>query len=238
MGSGFSVSALQVSDFAAHPSGTHLSRWTDSPLKRLFDLAGVLCALPLALPILLVTAAAVRLTSRGPVLFRQQRVGRHQRSFIIYKFRTMPVPEAAARRPALTTHLNQAFTPIGAFLRRSKLDELPQILNVFRGDMSLVGPRPKLPHLHAGDLGCRPGITGRATLVFAREEDVLSALPADRVDHYYRRVVGPLKQELDRDYMARATFASDFALILRSIVRRFDDEQISEHLSIPDTELS
>ena len=225
--SGFSVSSLQIhSSLSKCNSTSHLSTWTKSPLKRVFDSACVLCALPLALPILLATAVAVRLTSRGPVLFRQQRVGRHHRAFTIYKFRTMPVPGNKGARPALTTADNQAFTPVGPFLRRWKLDELPQILNVLLGNMSLVGPRPKLPQLHAGHLTCRPGITGRATVVFAREEAALSAIPATHVGHYYRDVVAPLKQQLDDDYMAEATFASDLDLILRSIVRRFDDGEI------------
>ncbi|UWZ83948.1 sugar transferase [Occallatibacter riparius] len=180
----------------------------------------------MALPILLATALAVRITSRGPVLFRQQRVGRHHRPFTIYKFRTMPVTRNNGDRPVLTTTANQAFTPIGPFLRRWKLDELPQLLNVLLGDMSLVGPRPKLPQLHAGQLTCRPGITGRATVVFAREECALSAIPAAHVGPYYRDVVAPLKQQLDENYMASATFTSDLDLILRSVARRFDDSEI------------
>jgi lipopolysaccharide/colanic/teichoic acid biosynthesis glycosyltransferase len=218
--------SLHIQDFSSPHVGSHLSRWTESPLKRLFDIASVLCTLPLALPILLATAIAVRITSRGPALFRQQRIGRHHRPFTIYKFRTMPVRRNKGARPALTTTANQAFTPIGPFLRRWKLDELPQVLNVLLGDMSLVGPRPKLPQLHAGHLACRPGITGRATIVFAREESALSAIPADHVGHYYRDLVAPLKQQLDKDYMAHATFASDLGLILRSILRRFDDSEL------------
>jgi lipopolysaccharide/colanic/teichoic acid biosynthesis glycosyltransferase len=143
----------------------------------------------------------------------------------------MPVPRKRSARPALTTTANQAFTPIGPFLRRWKLDELPQILNVLLGDMSLVGPRPKLPQLHAGHLTCRPGITGRATVVFAREESALSTIPAADVGDYYRDVVAPLKQQLDDEYMAEATFASDLDLILRSVVRRFDDSEI--HALLP-----
>jgi lipopolysaccharide/colanic/teichoic acid biosynthesis glycosyltransferase len=224
--SGFSVSSLQIHSLSKPNSRSHLSSWTKSPLKRLFDFACVLCALPLAVPVLLATAVAVRITSRGPALFRQKRVGRHHRPFTIYKFRTMPVPHDRGARPALTTTANQTFTPIGPFLRRWKLDELPQILNVLTGDMSLVGPRPKMPQLHAGHLACRPGITGRATVVFAREEAALAAIPAAHIDHYYRNVVAPLKQQLDDDYMADATLASDLDLILRSIVRRFDDSEI------------
>jgi len=236
LGSGFLASLLQVD--STYPSGLrqNLSRWTQSHSKRIFDIACVLCCLPLALPILIATAIAIRLTSPGPALFRQRRVGCHHRAFTIYKFRTMPVPEEKALRSPLTTTANQTFTSIGPFLRRWKLDELPQILNVLLGDMSLVGPRPKLPRLHSGNLICRPGITGRATLVFAREEAALSAIPSSQVDLYYRDVVRPLKQQLDDTYMACATFASDLDLIFRSLFRRWDDSEVRALLPEPDPE--
>jgi lipopolysaccharide/colanic/teichoic acid biosynthesis glycosyltransferase len=230
--SGFSVSFIQSYRATAKKQG-QLSAWAQSPAKRAFDLACVLCSLPLLAPLFAVTALAVRLTSRGPALFRQQRVGRGCKPFTIYKFRTMPVHGENSLRPALTTAANQVFTPIGPFLRRWKLDELPQIFNVLRGDMSLVGPRPKLPRLHAGDLTCRPGLTGRATVLFAREEVVLASVPNAQVDLYYGSVVRPLKQSLDDEYMARATFASDLRLILASIFRRWDDSQLHALLPSP-----
>jgi lipopolysaccharide/colanic/teichoic acid biosynthesis glycosyltransferase len=169
------------------------------------------------------------------VFFPQQRIGRYRRPFTIYKFRTMPVLTDASHRPSLTTTKNQRFTPIGPFLRRWKLDELPQLFNVLRGNMSLVGPRPKLPGLHSGNLACRPGITGRATVVFAREEVALSAVPAAHVDDYYHRVIRPLKRRLDDDYMAAATFASDFKLIARSVLRRWDESEVTSLLPSPAT---
>jgi lipopolysaccharide/colanic/teichoic acid biosynthesis glycosyltransferase len=196
----------------------------------------VFFSLPVLLLLFAMAAAAVRLTSRGPVLFRQQRVGRGCRPFTIYKFRTMPVQDGAVCRPSLTTAANQTFTPVGPFLRRSKLDELPQLINVLRGEMSLVGPRPKLPRLHAGHLACRPGLTGRATVLFACEEVALSAIPNRDVDGYYRRVVRPLKQRLDDEYMACATFATDFRLILASIFRCWDRSQIDALLLPPAAE--
>jgi lipopolysaccharide/colanic/teichoic acid biosynthesis glycosyltransferase len=225
LGSGISVSFIH-SYIDRTNTKHHLSRWTHSPVKRIFDLVCVVCSLPLAMPILLVTAMAVRLTSSGPVLFRQQRIGRGCQPFTIYKFRTMPVHDEKSSRSPLTTAANQTFTPIGPFLRRWKLDELPQLLNILRGDMSLVGPRPKLPRLHAGDLACRPGLTGRATVVFAREEATLASISNADVDDYYRTVVRPFKQRLDEEYTARATFGSDFKLILCSIFRRWDDAQV------------
>jgi lipopolysaccharide/colanic/teichoic acid biosynthesis glycosyltransferase len=238
---GFSVLPLHVhrislEGFAYVPGRSSLSRWTRSPLKRAFDLVCILCSLPLALPLLIVTAVAVRLTSRGPILFHQQRIGRGGRPFTIYKFRTMPVHDKPANRPALTTATNQAFTLIGPFLRRWKLDEFPQVYNVLRGDMSVVGPRPKLPRLHAGKLACRPGLTGSATIAFGREEFAFSVIPNEQIDHYYGSLVRPLKQRLDEDYMARATFTSDLKLILCTMLRRWDDSHIQTLLATPATD--
>ncbi len=197
-------------------TGHMLSAWSRSSAKRSFDVVCVLCTLPFSLPLLLAVGFAVRLSSRGPILFRQQRVGRNGRPFTIFKFRTMPVADRLDDRPTVTTAVNQQFTPIGRFLRNWKLDELPQILNVFRGEMSLVGPRPKLANHQLGPMLCRPGITGRATHAFAREELLLAAIPREDLDQYYFEVVLPFKQTLDDQYMARATFMSDLVLLVKS----------------------
>lgn len=205
-----------------------LSAWSASLGKRLFDLFCVACALPLAIPAFVVTGLAVRLTSRGPVLFRQQRMGMHGRTFTIYKFRTMPYRHSPASRPSVTTSMNQRFTLVGPFLRRWKLDELPQLFNILRGDMSLVGPRPKMPCHQPCNLNCRPGITGKATIVFAREEVALAHIPVSQLDAYYHGVVLPLKQLLDEEYMSKATFASDLRLIVRSVLRKWEDLDLSD----------
>lgn len=198
-----------------------LSPWSRSMAKRLFDCSCVFLALPLLLPMLLVIALAVRITSSGPVLFLQKRVGCHGRNFTILKFRTM-IHDADARYHAVTTADNQPFTSIGPFLRRWKFDELPQIFNVLLGHMSLVGPRPKMPEHVKLDLPCRPGITGAATIAFAREETVLDRVPKHSLDAYYHRVVLPTKRKLDAEYMAQATFLSDLKLIVNSVLRRWD----------------
>jgi lipopolysaccharide/colanic/teichoic acid biosynthesis glycosyltransferase len=203
-----------------------LSAWSKSAWKRAFDIGCVLFSLPLTLPVFLATGVAVRVTSRGPVLFRQQRMGRNGRPFTILKFRTMPVRRTTANRPQVTTSINQRFTPVGPFLRRWKLDELPQLFNVLRGDMSFVGPRPKLAEHQTAQLSCRPGITGRATIVFAREEMVLSPLTSSQLDGIYHKVVLPLKHQLDEEYMARATFASDMKLIVNSVFRNWEDLEL------------
>jgi lipopolysaccharide/colanic/teichoic acid biosynthesis glycosyltransferase len=209
-----------------------LSRWSRSTSKRMFDLASVLLTLPLAVPAFLIVGFTVRITSRGPVLFRQQRMGRHGGIFTILKFRTMPHRCSAPDRPAVTTSSNQRFTPVGPFLRRWKLDELPQLINVLLGDMSLVGPRPKLPKHQSAYLHCRPGLTGGATIVFAREEVALASVPSCHLETYYHSVVLPAKQQLDDEYMAKASFVSDLKLILRSVFRHWDEVALSDMPSL------
>lgn len=202
------------------PAWHGLSPWSRSRTKRIFDCACVVLAAPLVLPLMLLIGAFVRLTSRGPVLFLQDRVGLHGRIFKILKFRTMEHSRDAKHHPITTTD-NQKFTSIGPFLRRWKLDELPQVVNVLLGHMSLVGPRPKLPEHVISDLPCRPGITGMATILYAREEAVLACVPKDRLKEYYHSLVLPMKQQLDADYMARATFLSDLRILIDSVVRRW-----------------
>lgn len=202
-------------------AGLRLSPWSSSAAKRLFDCVCVLLALPFLAPVMLVIAVMVRLTSRGPVLFSQERVGQHGRIFAIFKFRTMIHAADKAHHP-ITTSDNQLFTPVGPFLRRWKLDELPQVANVLLGHMSLVGPRPKLPEHVVVDLPCRPGITGMATNVFACEETVLARVPRDQLDAYYHSVVLPTKRQLDDEYMSRATVFSDLQLLVNALLRRWD----------------
>ncbi len=201
-------------------SWMNLSPWSRSAAKRLFDCVSVLLALPLLIPVMLFAALLVRLTSRGPVLFLQERVGQFGRRFTILKFRTMIHVPDQAHHP-ITTSENQRFTPAGPFLRRWKLDELPQILNVLLGHMSLVGPRPKLPEHVVFDPPCRPGITGMATNIFANEEAVLAYLPKEKLDAFYHAVVLPAKRRLDAEYMSRATFLSDFRLLINAVLRRW-----------------
>jgi lipopolysaccharide/colanic/teichoic acid biosynthesis glycosyltransferase len=209
-----------------------LSAWSSSKKKRIFDIVCVICSLPVLMPLVLLSAVAVRLTSKGPVLFRQKRSGRHAQPFTIYKFRTMPVGNSSIERPSITTSSNQRFTPVGPFLRQWKLDELPQIFNVLRGDMSLVGPRPKLPEHQFSDLACRPGITGSATCFFAREEVVFAGVPETELKSLNNEVVLPFKEQLDREYMSTASCASDLRLILKSIFRKWDHGELQEFISL------
>lgn len=201
-----------------------VSSWTSSFSKRLFDCFCVLLALPVLMPVFLAVALAVKFSSKGPILFIQRRMGLYGRTFPILKFRTMEYA-AKSKHFAVTTMNNQKFTPCGPFLRRWKLDELPQLLNVLAGHMSLVGPRPKLPE-HSKDqtcLYCRPGITGAATVAFAREEALLAKIPSEELNTFYHQVVLPAKIQMDAEYMAKATFSSDFCLLVNTVLRRWNN---------------
>jgi len=212
------------------PNWRELSPWSRSAAKRFFDCACVLVSLPVVVPLLLAIAAAVRFTSRGPVLFLQERVGQNGRTFKILKFRTMIHVTRAAHHP-ITTSDNQRFTPLGPFLRRWKLDELPQLANVLLGHMSLVGPRPKMREHVTFDPPCRPGITGLATIVFACEEEILSCVARERLEDYFHSVVLPTKRQLDAAYMARATLQSDLGLLVNSVLRRWDTAALDEFIA-------
>jgi lipopolysaccharide/colanic/teichoic acid biosynthesis glycosyltransferase len=203
------------------PVWKQLSPWSRSWAKRVLDCACVILSMPVLVPIILLIGAAVRFTSRGPVFFLQERMGRHGKPFTIVKFRTMICVGNNAHHP-ITTSDNQRFTSIGPFLRRWKLDELPQLVNVLLGQMSLVGPRPKMREHVIFDLPCRPGITGMASIVFACEESVLARLPKNHLDVYYHSVVLPAKRQLDAEYMAQATFLSDLRMLVNSVLRRWD----------------
>lgn len=204
-----------------HIAAHGVSRWTQSSAKRVVDVACVLAALPMLLPLIAIIALAVRLTSRGPVLFLQKRIGRDARPFTIIKFRTM-IHSDVIGNGSITTVDNQQITYVGRILRYWKMDELPQLFNVLRADMSLVGPRPKVPEQQVGYLRCRPGVTGAASIAFAREEVLLAHIPKQDLDAYYNDIVLPLKQRLDDAYMARATFMSDLQLILKTMLRRWN----------------
>jgi lipopolysaccharide/colanic/teichoic acid biosynthesis glycosyltransferase len=193
--------------YYAQPSG-----WSVSNIKRCIDFFFAAVALLLFWPLLLLAAVLVRYKSPGPVIFRQKRVGRDGVLFTVFKFRTMAI-DAQEGGPSLTKRGDPRVTRFGGFLRKYKLDELPQLVNVLRGEMSLVGPRPKLPHLEVMHMPFRPGLTGAATLAFRCEEEMLQDIPDEELEAYYCRTIKPLKAKIDWDYMREATLASDFSLL-------------------------
>lgn len=188
--------------------------------KRLFDLALALPGLLLLSPLLLVVALLIKLDSRGPALFRQTRVGKHGRPFQILKFRTM-VTDAEKRGGQLTTAGDSRITRCGRVLRATKLDELPQLINVVRGEMSLVGPRPEVPRYvemytdaQRRVLDLTPGITDPASIRYRDESAVLAA--AEDPETFYVEVVMPEKIRLNLDYAAKASLFGDLGVILRT----------------------
>jgi len=185
--------------------------WSLSDGKRLFDFVAATIGLVLFFPLMVLIGVAIAVTSPGPVLFRQKRMGRRGTLFTIYKFRTMV--DGAEKGPCITVEGDTRITRIGAILRKFKFDELPQFINVIKGDMSFVGPRPKLPHHESLHMPFRPGITGAATLAFRCEEELLRRIPAQDLDFFYARTVKPLKARLDWEYMQRATWWSDLGLL-------------------------
>lgn len=190
-------------------------------IKRVFDvLVALLLLLLLALPLLAI-AVWVRLDSPGPALYRQVRVGRHGQPFRIHKFRTMQVGADQAG-PALTAASDPRITRAGAWLRARRLDELPQLLDVLRGHMSLVGPRPEVPRyvdhypadLKVQVLAVRPGITDPASLAHRHEAQWLQGAPDP--ERLYLEQVLPAKLRLQADYARRATFWSDLQVLVRT----------------------
>lgn len=195
-------------------ASTDASSWINSSLRRCFDCVFASTALVIAAPLMGVLALLVRASSPGPILFRQERAGRFREPFTLYKFRSMHAE--ADSGPALTVDGDARITPVGALLRRFKLDELPQLFNVLKGDLSLVGPRPKLSHLEALDLPYRPGITGIATLAFRNEEKILAEIRDSHVEGFYEVCIKPRKAQLDCEYMRKATLWTDLRLLWRT----------------------
>jgi lipopolysaccharide/colanic/teichoic acid biosynthesis glycosyltransferase len=190
--------------------------------KRAFDASVALLALILIWPLLILISAAIKLDSRGPIIFRQKRVGRHGADFLIFKFRTMR-DEPAADARNITPAGDPRVTKVGRFLRKSKLDELPQLWNVLLGDMSLVGPRPEVPEyveLYPADdreliLSVRPGITDVAALEFRDEAQQLAGTTDPHA--YYVNVILPRKLELYRKSIQESGFWSDLGILWRTI---------------------
>jgi lipopolysaccharide/colanic/teichoic acid biosynthesis glycosyltransferase len=188
---------------------------------RLLDLTASLVGLILLSPFLLLVALLIKIDSRGPALYRAQRVGQHGRLFRLYKFRTMVV-DAPGRGPPITTAGDRRVTRLGRPLRRAKIDELPQLINVVKGDMSLVGPRPEDPRYVAlytpqqrRALAARPGITSRASLRYRHEEELLDAQDWEQV---YIRQVMPNKLQMELDYLARRNVWSDLGVIFQTVL--------------------
>jgi len=189
-------------------------------LKRCFDVTAACLGLLILAPPMAVIALLIGVTSPGPILYRGRRTGLQGKPFRICKFRTMVAD--AERKGGLSTAKNDPrITRIGGLLRRYKLDELPQLINVLKGEMSIVGPRPEMPEytrLYTGEelliLTVRPGITDYASLRFVHLDDVLGA---DRADEVYENQVRPMKNLLRVEYVKTRSFGKDLTIILRTL---------------------
>jgi len=189
-------------------------------MKRTFDIMASGLGLLVLAPLLIVVAILIKLTSRGPVLFRHERVGRSFRPFLMYKFRTM-VPDAPRLGGPLTSGDDPRITRVGRLLRKTKLDELPQLFNVLRGDMSLVGPRPEVRRyveMYRKDyqeiLKARPGITDLASLKYRHESEVLGRA-ANPEEEYIKNIL-PEKIRLNKEYLESSSLLYDLGLIART----------------------
>lgn len=187
--------------------------------KRFFDFLASALGLIVLSPLLLAIAVLIKLKMPGPVLFRQERIGRNGKPFTIFKFRSMTLDHQGS---TISVKGEERITPLGAFLRKHKFDELPELWNVVLGDMSLVGPRPDMPgyaNQLVGEekliLKLRPGITGPASLKYANEEELLAGV-ADPVKHN-DEIIWPDKVRINLDYYHNRSFLGDILIILKTI---------------------
>ena len=191
--------------------------------KRLFDFVAAAIGLLVLAPVIVLVALLVKLTSPGPAFYRQERVGRGGTIFRIAKFRSMHYQANinGSRGPQITSAGDPRITRVGCMLRRFKLDELPQLWNVLKGEMSLVGPRPEVAcfvasysALQRRVLTVRPGMTDPASLAYRREEELLATQPDP--GRYYREVVLPDKLRMNLVYLEHISFFNDLSLVLRT----------------------
>jgi lipopolysaccharide/colanic/teichoic acid biosynthesis glycosyltransferase len=194
-------------------------------MKRMFDFVVAAAGLLVLSPVMLFAAFLIKMDSSGRVFFKQERVGKSFRRFNIYKFRTM-VQDASQRGSLITAGADPRITRIGRFLRKTKFDELPQLINVLKGEMSLVGPRPEIPRYvemfrddYEEILRVRPGITDPASLKYQDEAEILGRA-GNAEDEYVQHIL-PEKVKLAKDYVGRSSVMYDLGLILRTVPKLF-----------------
>lgn len=192
-------------------------------LKRLFDVVASFIGIILLSPFLIIIAIFIKLGSNGPVFFKQERVGLKGKYFLILKYRTMIV-DAEKYGKQITVGKDNRITAVGSFLRKYKLDELPQLINVLKGDMSLVGPRPEVPRyvkLYSKEqlkvLDVRPGITDLASLRYSDENELLGTV--ENPEEYYVNVIMKDKLDLNLEYIDKSNVFYDIVIILKTIVK-------------------
>lgn len=191
--------------------------------KRIFDFLLSLIGVIILSPIFIIVSISIKIDSEGSVLFLQKRVGRYGKEFNIYKFRTM-VTDAERLGKQITVGKDNRITRVGAFLRKFKIDELPQLFNVLKGDMSLVGPRPEVPKyvdLYTDEqrkvLDVRPGITDMASLRYKDENDILGKV--ENPEEYYINVIMKDKLRLNLEYIEKSNVFFDIYLIVKTVIK-------------------
>ena len=191
-------------------------------MKHLLDTTLSLFSLLLLSPLFLIVAVIIKLTMAGPVIFSQIRIGKHGKPFRIFKFRTMVISESEV---SVTLESDERITRFGRFLRRSKIDELPQLWNILKGDMSFVGFRPDVPGYHdalTGDdrklLSIKPGLSGADSLAYPDEEKILASV--DDPQMFYDEQLFPDKVRINMEYVRSRSFLLDIRIILFTLLRR------------------
>jgi lipopolysaccharide/colanic/teichoic acid biosynthesis glycosyltransferase len=198
-------------------------------MKRGFDIVASLIGLGLLTPLFLVIVLLIKLFMPGPAIFSQKRTGRYGKSFVLYKFRSMTINQGGTNT---TVKGDSRITPLGAKLRKYKLDELPELWNVLKGDMSIVGPRPDMPEFTdrlTGEerqiLCLRPGITGPASLKYSNEEELLEGVSDPQ--KYTDEIIWPDKVRINLDYYRNRSFIGDIQLILKTLFRITNKDKIT-----------
>ena len=193
-------------------------------MKRIFDIVMSLFGIVFTLPIMVIVAIAIKITSKGPILFRQKRLTKNIKEFEIYKFRSMRVDYDKDAKGIQTRGSSSAITPIGKFIRKTKLDELPQFFNILMGDMSFVGPRPELPRRlqYYNDIQkeiflVKSGISSPASIVFSDEEYLMNKV--EDPEKYYIEQIMPYKIELNRYYLKNKSFFGDLWIIIATFLK-------------------
>jgi len=195
-------------------------------LKRVFDIIVSVLVILAVLPLWLVVAIAIRMNSPGPVFYRATRVGKDGESFTLYKFRTM-VADAAERGPGITGQDDPRITRVGHLLRKVKIDEMPQLINVLKGEMSIVGPRPEDPRYVAQYtpeqqrvFSVRPGMASPAFVKYRHEEELLAAAGGN-VEQNYLAIILPDKLRMDLEYIESQSFLYDLAILAQAALSLF-----------------
>lgn len=193
-------------------------------MKRIFDFTMALIGIIVLLPVIIVVSIAIKLTSPGKVLFSQRRLTENMREFDIYKFRSMASNEAREKGAVQIRGNSSEITPIGKFMRKTKIDEIPQLWNILKGDMSFIGPRPELPRrLHhyderqRGIFKVRSGISSPASIVFSDEEYLMNQVKDP--EEFYIKEIMPYKIELNLYYVKNQSFLNDIWLILATVLK-------------------